>query len=274
MGTQRKCLYCGIELQFQRRTRKYCSDNCKQLAYYQRKGISMSGISEEKEMLTVKENDVIVKKTQNENHNDFTVNDNRKSSLIQIPNINEKENCAEELTVKENLQEQNKKNISQQNEKEFQWIESRFMELLMHHIDNERKGGFKFLFPEDYWHKGDIPYIKWVTLRARCLIDCVIRLSECRQIDEQTLFDIADAFHQLVSCKYFQAMPENYPNKKLVTELNEKIQMLSEENRESEKICFRISPDKKAELIAVRFHIGKFVPKIKFSELEFETTII
>lgn len=35
---QKNCEYCGNHFTFQRNTRKYCSDNCKQMAYFKRNG--------------------------------------------------------------------------------------------------------------------------------------------------------------------------------------------------------------------------------------------
>lgn len=35
---QKNCAYCGRSFSFQRNTRKYCSDNCKQMAYFSRNG--------------------------------------------------------------------------------------------------------------------------------------------------------------------------------------------------------------------------------------------
>lgn len=35
---QKNCEYCGNHFTFQRSTRKYCSDNCKQMAYFRRNG--------------------------------------------------------------------------------------------------------------------------------------------------------------------------------------------------------------------------------------------
>lgn len=35
---QKNCAYCGSSFSFQRDTKKYCSDNCKQMAYFSRNG--------------------------------------------------------------------------------------------------------------------------------------------------------------------------------------------------------------------------------------------
>ena len=40
---KKKCLYCDTEIDCKRLTKKYCNDNCKQLAYFKRNGLQLSG---------------------------------------------------------------------------------------------------------------------------------------------------------------------------------------------------------------------------------------
>jgi len=78
-----------------------------------------------------------------------------------------------------------------------------------------------------------------------------------------------DAFNHLVDSYYFEFLPVNYLYKNLIEKLQQKMNSMTSANRDNEKICFRLSPECKAKLIATRFIIGNFVPKKKFSELEF-----
>ena len=43
---EKDCLYCGTHFTAQRASKKYCSDNCKQMAYFKRNGLVLSGGSE------------------------------------------------------------------------------------------------------------------------------------------------------------------------------------------------------------------------------------
>jgi hypothetical protein len=43
---KKRCLYCDAEIDCKRLTKKYCNDNCKQLAYFKRNGLQLSGKSE------------------------------------------------------------------------------------------------------------------------------------------------------------------------------------------------------------------------------------
>ena len=39
---KKRCLYCDAEIDCKRLTKKYCNDNCKQLAYFKRNGLQLS----------------------------------------------------------------------------------------------------------------------------------------------------------------------------------------------------------------------------------------
>jgi hypothetical protein len=273
---EKNCLYCGKELQFKRSTRKYCPGSCKQLAYYKRQGQSLSGIPAENLGISVKEEDVTVKELIAVKQDDFTVNDNKEENIIPVteqvsPDI-EKEN----ITTKGVTVKQEEKILvvktPVQKEEPYEWEESRFINSIRGLIDVSDEED-KFSHPEKYWHPKDIPYIKWVTVRVRCLLENVIKISNCPRIDSQTMLEVADAFKRLVSCDLLKWMPKNYPCTKWMMELNERIQAFAIANNNCETIRFRLSPQRKTKLIAQRFIIGDFVPKVKFTELEFETAL-
>src|ERR1035437_8563622 len=43
---KRDCQYCAAPFSSERASRKYCSDNCKQMVYFIRNGLVLSGVSE------------------------------------------------------------------------------------------------------------------------------------------------------------------------------------------------------------------------------------
>ena len=45
---KKRCLYCDAEIDCKRLTKKYCNDNCKQLAYFKRNGLQLSDKTETK----------------------------------------------------------------------------------------------------------------------------------------------------------------------------------------------------------------------------------
>lgn len=50
---KKKCLYCDTEIECKRLTKKYCNDNCKQLAYFKRNGLQQSEKTKAKLSATV-----------------------------------------------------------------------------------------------------------------------------------------------------------------------------------------------------------------------------
>ena len=50
---KKRCLYCDTEIDCKRLTKKYCNDNCKQLAYFKRNGLQLSGKAETKAPPTI-----------------------------------------------------------------------------------------------------------------------------------------------------------------------------------------------------------------------------
>jgi hypothetical protein len=128
----------------------------------------------------------------------------------------------------------------------------------------------KFLWPEKYWTPSTISTVKWVSRRLKCLVESMIKLTDAPFIDRNTLFQIAEGFYLLKKSKHFSCLPSSYPHKEIIEELQEKMTLLAKANKNHEKIKFKMSPKRKAILIAVRYQIGDFVPRIHFSHLDFQ----
>jgi hypothetical protein len=262
-----KCLYCGKEdLKAKRSTRKYCNDNCKQLAYYKRKGKILSGITAENPGNSVKE-EVAVKEPLSVKPVDFTVNSKTEpetaSEIITPPVDSVKENSTVSPEEKKipaiDLQDRNQ---------EYEWEESRFLNNIQSLINKGYNEQYMFQHPDRYWAGDMLGVVRWITQCLLCLAESMIQLSNRRHIDHHTLFEIADAFNRLAGSYSFGFLPANYPYKNLIKELQHKMNALANANSDREKIRFRLSPERKAMLIATRFIIGNFVPRIKFNELE------
>ncbi len=50
---KKRCLYCDTEFDCKRPTKKYCNDNCKQLAYFKRNGLQLSEKTKAKFLPTI-----------------------------------------------------------------------------------------------------------------------------------------------------------------------------------------------------------------------------
>lgn len=277
---EKKCLYCEKDLQYQRSSRKYCSDNCKQLAYYKRKGVSLSGVSDDNSGVTVnpveseihsnrvKQEAVTVKEPDNVKANGFTINYTPEEQSIAVNDSNT--NGLDKNTVKENVAVKQEGNNTVKNVlPEYEWEESELITQIEDWICREKQIQEIFECPQNYWAGDTLSIVRWVTMVLRCLIESIIQLSNRPHIDNHTLFEVEDAFNRLVDSYCYEFLPNNYPYKNLIKELQQKMNAMTHANKQNEKVRFRISLDRKAKLIATRFIIGEFVPKIKFSELEF-----
>ncbi len=189
--------------------------------------------------------------------------------LLELPHEEpEPENeTAQENAIQQTQPEGETQDKSQQSQ-DYKWVYSTFTTALDRYQIDENIFT-KFTSPEEYWETDDQLKVKWVTLRFRCLAGTLFRLSNHAFVDSEALFGVADAFNQLAAHPYFKALPANYPFTGLITELRDKMQYIALENRDNERIPFRLSRERRIELIAIRYLTNDFVPKIKFSQLNF-----
>jgi hypothetical protein len=262
-----KCLYCGNEdLKSKRSTRKYCNDNCKQLAYYKRKGKTLSGITAENPGSSEKE-EVSVKEPLTVKPVDFTVNSKTEPETVSETITPPADRVKENPTVNPEEKKIPATDL-QDRSQEYEWEESRFLNSIQGFINKGYNEQYMLQHPSRYWAGDTLGVVRWITQCLLCLTESMIRLSNRRHIDSHTLFEIADAFNRLAGSYSFGFLPANYPYKNLIKELQYKMNALANANRDREKVRFRLSSSRKAQLIAARFIIGNFVPRIKFSELE------
>jgi len=202
-----------------------------------------------KEAFSVKENEFTVKE------NDVSVKDTVKDTVKE-----------DEITVKEN---DVIVNDSVKETQEYKFINSTLIDNITEHLNRDNSDALsKFLYPHLYWSASYISKVKWVSLRFKCLVESLIELSKFRYIDSENLFGVAKGLEVLENSKHFKALGNDYPHKELIKELKGKITSMFNGHK-NPYIFFVIQPERKAELIATRFEIGNFVPKIKFSELDF-----
>ncbi len=188
--------------------------------------------------------------------------------------IQELENQLHEL--KSELQNKKSEPIQKEESKEkpeekYKWVESKIVALM--------ESNYESLLSERLFENSlrgenyeQIKSVNWINLRLRCLIESVIKLSNYNSIDRHTLFCITDAFNRLVRSTAYQTLPEKYPYKELIKELCIKLNILAKNNTNAETVKFVLPVKRKASLIAIRYEMLKFVPAVKFSELDFTET--
>lgn len=344
---QKYCLNCGSTFVAIRSTRKYCSDSCKQLHFYKRSGLQLSG-SESNQAFNVKtvREDIAfsvkdsVKRETGSDRQYFTLNDtsieliierlqealedriqqavdralekiadqqvnpslsfndkdainvkqyNRSLKYNDKPSLHEPEEEEDpeyQIQLLEPSDNESMPDLMNQDTKEseetkqeekvndpitkkaYEYIHPTFLENIRSYEDSSETL-FKFSRPQNYWNAEAIIHVKWVSLRFSTLMGTLLHLSAKPFIDKGAIRAVSDAFKWLCASKHFIYLPGNYPHTQLIRELREKMRVISQDHMESEGIRFRLSPERRAQLIATRWQMGDFVPRMKFSQVNF-----
>jgi len=247
-------------MQSQRNTKKYCSDNCKQLAFYKRNGLALvnndenlplSGRQEiEKEPV---ENEIALIQSYQQEFTEQLADDLPLKSLNdeQVVTVNNS------FTVKPERDEPPNKSVL-----------SKMIYSIADYVDNS-EALFMFQYPQKYWDIYTLPAVKWVSLRLRCLLESLIRLSNYSTVDYDNILKVKEAFTALIGSSQFKRLPSNYPFTIFIKEMEQKLALIAKQHKHCESIRFRLTANRKVELIAIRFMLADFVPPIKFSELDF-----
>lgn len=291
---EKHCEFCGVLIEgLVRITKKYCSDNCKQLAFYARQGMNwgknadkfspaqsvpfnvkpqakpsftLNGNSDSapeniREVELVSE-DKMEKPQQEKTDSvkDFTVNDKERNGT----------KGADALPAQEQQQETN--SVKQETKPKYKWIPSPLLEKIcqkteQYNIHYDAENAFRE--PWRYWQGDTRACVSWTNQHLRCLAENILRLSNYGIVDRETVLKIQKAFSSMTGSVFFKGLPLNYPFAGLVRELRDKFERMVTTNFSNE-VSLRLSFDMKAELITVRFLIGNSVDKAKFSELSFK----
>lgn len=249
------CEFCGRGIEgFKRNTRKYCDDNCKQLAYYARQGLSWGKqvISGGATMLSlnVKPELTLSDKNYPEIENEMPVEQNAIAQQLEkqadnVKSVDTKQNVASDPSYRK--------------------VDS----TLLIAIERHRERIEQYFHFSEHSKKSDIfTNMKWVTVRVRCLLENILHLDRLGYIDRHTIEVLTSALNDLTESVYFRYLPANYPFIESLRSLKLKFQGMLQRVKPG-RIVFRLSPERKAQFMAYRFVIAGFVPKCKFSELDF-----
>jgi hypothetical protein len=239
------CDYCGQPITALRSTRKYCNDTCKQMAYYQRNGL-LQGLAPDRAAGNTSTHE------QSDDEKDRTTTTHKQPLIVK--SLYSKD--PDDFTVKQ---------PKEPGTAQYEWVESSFLLRIHKYIVNSNVFSM-FQNPHDHWTQEALPYVQWVTVRFRCLVESLVRLSNHASVDRDTLLQVADAFNQLSTSANFEVIQHFYPFTDAIHELKQKLNALADAC-EGDRTAFKLSPRRKAQLIGMRFEIGDFVPRMKFSEL-------
>jgi len=292
------CLYCEGHFTAIRSSKKYCSDNCKQMAYFKRNGLVLSGTTEvepslqvpvvsekpsityevsvkyDKEKDTVKYgNDELTVKYDKDDRSEFEfvpLADTREEEETEIPESNNVREIEKETQKVEPVKRSLiiEKNQEDENEPRYKWINSKLIGLIEKKYE-QNSGGIKIKEPYEYWEYEEAKYIVWVNTRFRCLAESLIKLSNYSRIDYHTLVCITDAFKRLVASVTFNKLPNDYPFKEFIIELFLGLNKMLADKGHLNMLAFKLTKERKAQLICIRHQLMYHTPEIKFSEIDF-----
>ena len=296
--TPKNCLHCGIPMQTQRATKKYCSDNCKQEAYIKRTAVqgnvltASSEVQDEEDELPETNFD---SNPESENQSDDTIVQEDEDFEDEESNNEEIEpdNPEPEISPSKKREmakldidlmimgkpkikqieqpiETNSKNLKdKETDEEFEYRRSTLVNLVEEYLEDNDKDSDMFLFPNKYWYDSELVKVKWVSVRIRSLIETILYLNQFRRIETKHVKTLVKGMTEMMYSLNYKFMPENYPFKNYLKEQHQRLKKAADED--SDEIWMPVlEPERKARLIGIRFQLAALVPKIRFSKLDFK----
>lgn len=282
---ERLCEYCREPFIPKRSDAKHCSHSCRQLAYVLRKAIKAPG--ENLNELTVKSEASINGDKINAKQEELT--DNEKQVSIQAKEAQEHPSIESEI----NINESNKVQLAVNTDKkpklilnfdslkakaDKEKIEEKYIEyessFVRELIDLTESRGYSEKLSHIFYH-GSIP-AKWVSVRYKCLLECLLTFSEMRDVALDDLKEVCNNLTSVILSTYFRSLPLSYPYLKEIIGLRDSLKRVCIQNDDDEGeeggendvfIKFRFKPGTKKELIATRYELSQLVPKKHYSEL-------
>ena len=255
---QKICLHCGNLFEATRASKKYCCDSCRQLAFYKRSDVSEPAVAESIILSTQNDYTEILAGSEvavNVKPEAFTVNKNHcftETVKTVVP-----------VTVnKEQLQTTK----PQPSKESYEWIYSNFIENVRA-LTEDSEDYVRFDKPSRCWDCYDLEKIKWISLRLRCLLENLLRLSNEPSVPISTLTLLRNGFTSLIETSQYKYLPTNYPYSTLMKELEQRLTQTIKEQKKHSSIQIKLSRKRKVELIAARFMLAAIVPKTPFNEL-------
>ena len=272
----KNCLHCGTSMQTQRRTKKYCSDTCKQAAFYSR-GAQPSNALNGSEPLTAIELDgedtdeEQIDRSNNVERESF--NDEQLPDKIpfNVRNPTNQQTIPEPYNAKRREEDKTKGNSkrfddTEVEEKPYDWVRSELIDEIADYVQDNYKTSEMFQYPKKYWYGSDLEKVKWVSVRFLCIIENLLHFDNSI-VERKTLITINKALIAMMDAWNFKYMPHNYPLKNEIKAQQQRIEKIISVCDKSIRLGFK--RDTKVKLIALRFQLADLVPKVRFHNLDF-----
>lgn len=247
------CEHCGEVFEAKRKDVVYCSASCRQMAYMNRK---LNFNSNESDLGKI-------------SFSEMTLNSENEESFVKeelINNGTEDVEQSDDVDAVSYLESTEPKELPDQELKNY---ESKFNTAMIERF-NERE--YDLALNTCLYSQKSAPSF-WVSIRLKCLVECLLMFSEMKYTNVDDLKEICNAFILMTKSDCFIHLPANFPYTKYIIHLRDKLTSICNANDLLERIKFRISRENKIELIVTRFELSHFLPKKKFCDLDFSEYI-
>jgi hypothetical protein len=290
------CLYCATPFTAKREGKNYCSNSCRQKAFYKRNAVEpgSTGVTgtipvagEEQQQsvtpaavkpATVQQESVYVKSVQpystDTGNSTAVVAATTQQQDIAVTATNVKDAVTATVTAAVTLPDKQTeqpsllpgkvqaiaKPESNTSTNTFQWVSSRFNDSVEELSEKDCNVNM-FHAPQRYLSAGEKEKVVWVSIRLRSLLESLLKLHRgCNTLCSQLLW-VRKAFTAMQGATEFKELPAKYPYKELIKELEQGLVKITEGYGKNVPITVRYTRNRKLEMIAARFNLSALVPK-------------
>ena len=291
---KRNCLHCGTPMQTQRSTKKYCSDTCKQAAFYNRNTQPLFTLNDKETIKAIEfegeeldEDHMDGPNTvQQESSSDEQLPDkipfNASRSVrnyddtepplpFNVRKLTYQQTVPEPYHSKRREEDKTKGHSKRYDDTEveeepYEWVRSELLDDIADYVQDNYRTTEMFQYPKKYWYGSDLEKVKWVSVRFLCIIENLLHFDNSI-VERKTLVTINKSLIAMMDAWNFKYMPHNYPLKNEIKAQQQRIEKIIRVCDKSIRLCFK--RDTKVKLIALRFQLADLVPKVRFHNLDF-----
>lgn len=285
---ERLCEYCKDSFAAKRIDMLYCSHSCRQMAYMLRKATPNSSLDSLKGLTYSAE----VSTTMELENKKATGIEKLNEQITKLTDRNEKTSTLSKLGGQKESNTKNESypfdissNVSK-DKPEISTTKTKFVETTVtkkdeeHFVDHgspfiaelaeliEERDNLSKLSVLLYNNPETAAY--WVSLRYKCLVECLLTFSEMREIELDDLKEVCNALTSIIQSKSFNYLPQRYPYTNDIIEVRETIKQFCLTANEQEIVKLEFKKTTKLKMLATRWELANYVTKENFNQLNFK----
>ncbi|MCX6183004.1 MAG: hypothetical protein NT150_13880 [Bacteroidetes bacterium] len=113
--------------------------------------------------------------------------------------------------------------------------------------------------------------VQWISVRYRCLLECVLNISEMKTIQWNDVAELTNGFTFLIESTWYKELPDNYPYTKKIVELRDNLKSfcLNSYGEGENSVQLRLQFETKQLLMLQRCELSVF-QKMTFNQFQQE----